>query len=225
MVSGHINIGTRTIQFLAELFSRSKALRNVAKASIALGAFLFALVLWHGLTSSFIVSGGCTGYVTSNGVSVYTNCNYIYDYSPLYLPALLGSVLFSFGTLTAFVILPRTMSDLPEGDQAQSRPARLNVRSLFYIGVPFATVLFLLGLAVLQAWSGFPVAYAGGCPIVLALGNPLGICFSLFWEGFWIDALFYAAIGYGIILFLVPKIRPAHSPFPQLEDHPSPPRT
>ncbi len=209
------------LQFLAELFSRSETLRNVRKTSIALGAFLFVLVILHGLTSSFIVSGNCSGYATPNG-SVNTNCTYIYDYSPLYLPAFLGAVLFSFAMLTT-LLLPRTASNLPQANPEKSRPARA-VRLLTYISVPTATVFLLLALASLHAWSGFPATYAGPCLIALIPGN-LSWCYTLIWEGFWVDALFYTAMGYGIVMFLIPKIRPPHSPLPKLGDQPSPTKT
>ena len=105
-------------------------------------------------------------------------------------------------------------------------PARASVRLLAYIAVPTATVILLLALAVLHAWSGFPANYAGPCSIELIAGN-LGWCYTLIWDGFWVDALFYTAMGYGtlILVSLIPKMRPPHSPFPGPEDRPSPMKT
>ncbi len=213
VVPGQINTG-KVSAVLAELFSRPETLRNVGRASIALGAFLFVLVIWHGLTSSFIVGGGCSGYVTSNGISVYTNCTYVYDYSPLYLPAFVGAVLFSLGMLTTFKIVPHITANLPLRSRENSRPAERYFRLLSYISVPATTVFFLLSLAALQVWSGFPATYAGPC-LIQVTGNLSG-CYTFIWEGFWVDAIFYTAIIYGIAILvsLTPKIQPPAHPSP-----------
>jgi hypothetical protein len=113
-------------------------------------------------------------------------------------------------------------SSTPKENGEKSRSMRLEVLLYSHIAVPFVTVILLLALAGLHAWSGSPVTYVGTCLGILILfpGVQVGWCYSLIWDGFWIDTLLYTATGYGIIIFLtiIPKIRPLYLQFPELEN-------
>ena len=179
---------------------------------------LFGLVIWHGLAPSFLVSGYCNGY-----------CTNAYDYSPLNPPVLLGLGLFSFGMLTVALTGLLTTSKMTREDRTKSGLVRLEVLLCSYIAVPVVTVLLLLALANMQAWSGSPVAYVGPCGgiAILSPGTPGGSCYMVLWDGLWIDTLLYTAASYGIIilLFMIPKIRPPYMAFPELEERPMPTKT
>lgn len=135
---------------------------------------------------------------------------------------LLGLVLFSFGALTVSMTGLFTVSKTRKGDRAKSGSIRLAALLCSYIAVPVVTVLLLLALANMQAWSGSPVTYAGPCGGIgiLSPGIRGGWCYAVLWDGFWIDTLLYTATGYGIIIFLsmIPKIRPPYMAFPELEE-------
>jgi hypothetical protein len=210
-----VRINTRKVITVLgrRLFSGSETLRNVGLASIALSVLLFGLVIWHGLVPSFIVND-CNGY-----------CTNAYDYSPLNPPVLLGLVLFSFGTLTVSMTGLLNASKTPKGDRAKSGLTRLEVLVYSYIAVPVATVLVLLALANMQAWSGSPATYVGPCRgiAILPPGIREGWCYTLIWDGLWIDTLLYTITGYGIIILLtmIPKMRKPYSAFPELDDRPS----
>jgi hypothetical protein len=200
------------------LFSGSETLIDLGLAWIALGVLLFGLVIWHGLAPSFLVNEYCSGY-----------CTNAYDYSPLNPPVLLGLVLFSFGMLTVSMTGLLTPSKTRKGDRAKSGPIRLEVLLCSYIAVPVVAVLLLLALANMQAWSGSPAAYVGSCGgiAILSPGIGGGRCYTVLWDGLWIDTFLYTAASYGIIILLsmIPKIRPAYMAFPELEEQPIPTKT
>ena len=166
VVRVRINTGKVSTVLGRGLFSGSETLRNVGLASIALSGLLFGLVIWHGVAPSFIVND-CNGY-----------CTNAYDYSPLNPPVFIGLVLFSFGTLTVSMTGLLNASKTPKGDRAKSRLTRLEVLVYSYIAVPVATVLLLLALASMQAWSGSPATYVGPCRgiAILSPGIQAGWC-------------------------------------------------
>jgi hypothetical protein len=190
----------------------SETVRNVGLALIALGVSLVGLVIWRGLTSSFVV-----GYVTNPGGSLPPNCIgsngnlnpncAISDYSPLYISLFVGLGLVSIGILMVALTGIRTGSNL-QGKRGEFSVDKLVVLLLSYSMVPVVTVLLLLTLANSHVWSGSPATYVGPCGILLLRpGIQGGWCYTLIWDGFWIDMLLYTAIGYGIIIFLslIPK--------------------
>ncbi|HEV2118933.1 MAG TPA: hypothetical protein VGS11_02315 [Candidatus Bathyarchaeia archaeon] len=143
--------------------------------------------------------------------------------TPPYLPLFLGLGLFSFGIIMVSTTGMLSSANMPKADRGKSGPIRLEVLMYSYITVPFAIVLLLLALANMNAWSGSPAAYVGACGLgilILFPGIRAGWCYSIIWDGFWIDVLLYTMIGYGIIIFLsmIPKMRPPCIQFPELED-------
>jgi len=177
---------------------------DVGLAFMASGIFLFALIILFVLESAY--------YITN---------------SPPHLPIIVGVGLFSFGTLT----MGGGSSKLKE-ISAESKVGRTFVLLLSYVAVPICVFLLLLSAANLHAvylynhpyatdsypW-GFPATYVEGCLAVLVTG-PIGPCYGIVWDGFWIDALFYTAWGYGFIILasLIPRVKPPGMALPGLED-------
>lgn len=183
---------------------------------MGLGVVLFALVVLERLTTAFVVNGHCGN----------TACIPIYDASPLFLPSFYGAVLFSVGTIMIFLIGPRANSNKPD-DFGPSRSRKTTVLLVAYAAVPICVFLLLLSnanlnLVHLSTWSGFPATYYNaGCLASLIVGPfSLTPCYTLIWEGFWIDMLFYTAWSYAIIILatLIPRLKPPHLAFPELED-------
>jgi hypothetical protein len=117
-----------------------------------------------------------------------------------------------------------TPSKTRKGDRAKSGRIRLEVLLCSYIAVPVVTVLLLLALANMPAWSGSPVTYVGPCGgiAILSPGIGGGGCYTVLWDGLWIDTFLYTGTRYAIIILLsmIPKIRLSHTAFPEIEEQP-----
>lgn len=174
--------------------------KNVSLAIVALGCFNLLLDLWTALTSSFIVNGYCAG--TLNNL----NCNYVYDYSPLFLPAAVGGILVSSGLLIFYLVRRRGPRETQRSQETIGHDSWLGRTGLVipsYIIVPILTVAVLLRVG--SKWSGFPLLYAGPCSL-LVYGD-LSWCYTFIWFGFWIDSMFFTALGYASIVLLSRIIR------------------
>lgn len=169
--------------------------RNIATAIITLGCFGLLLDLWVGLTFSFIVNGYCSGNLNS------LSCHYLYDYSPLFLPAGVGGALVSCGLLIFYLTTRRGSSRSVRSEKTIRQDSWLNRTGLVvasYIIVPILIMRALLRLG--STWSGFPLVYAGPCGLQIA--GDLSWCYNLIWFGFWVDSMFFTALGYASIVLL-----------------------
>ncbi len=192
-----------SILFLAQRRKDASSVKNtglqlpwiIATALISLGFFALLLDLWNGLTSSFIVNGYCAGTINN------LTCNYVYDYSPLFLPAAVGGILVASGLLIYYLIRRhRTRETQRSKETIVQYPwlSRTGLVKAFYIIIPILTmsVLFHLG----PKWSGFPLVYAGRC--LLQVYGDLSWCYTFIWFGFWVDSMFFTALGYACIILL-----------------------